>query len=504
MKSAAIKLTCVLVVVLVVISASYRAETHPGNKSELATFQDDLKKLCQCVDKFGPPAPELNPTVLPVDVSLEDNLKCKYKDECLNSPTGCCQPCFDCFGWQLFIAMNWPAKSTGEPDPTKPFGMPGDIDNVVWQTYKNALDVFGDTQPTWSNDNEYKLKLNSAVLPGTFLEADLQSDNNWLTDQDGQVVRYEIRMNADEFHYIVKNDLWHQEGIYNFVKNGPGITLPSKESEYGKVGAIEIKAAWRIIPDNRRDYFKENYKTTRAEIYDSVTGESMVRDVALVGLHIIKKTPNSPQWVWATFEHKDNVPVEGDSGKGRTWNFFNPDAPSDYRPNWEHPPYGLTQRSTPVQVIRIKQPNGDDADSKIINDAMHSLIRTRFPKSVWQNYDLISVQWPREPFSPKPDPKAPRVLPSGQPRPRIVANTTMESYQQLKWSDGGYGMTPGSGADQGAETLEPINFPDKGKSSCIGCHRMAATTPPFANHPKETWWTDYSSLFFKARLKKTR
>ena len=500
MKSSTIKLVFVLALVLITISASYRAGTRP-NHNELATFQNDLKQVCHCVDKFGPPAPTLDPNVLPIDVSLEDNTKCKGAAECPN-PAGCCQPCFDCFGWQLFIALNWPAKGAGEPDPGKQFGNPGDYSSVVWQTYKNALDVFGERQPTaWGENAGTQLQLNSAVLIDTFLEADLQSDNNWLTDQDGNIVRYEIRMNADEFRYIIKNDVWHQEGIYKAVKDGPGISLPDQKSEFGNVGAMEVKAAWRIIPEARRAYFEQNYKTAHAKVYNPETQTWKDQDVALVGLHIIKKTPHSPQWVWATFEHKDNVPVEGDSGKGRTWNFFNPNAEPGYRPDWDHPPTDLTPRSTPVQVVRVKQPRADDADAIKINDAMHSLIKAKFPGSVWLNYDLISVQWPADPMNPKPpDPKIQKVLPSGQPRPRVLANTTMESYQQMRLSDGAYAMCPGPSNDQGIET--PVNDEDRGKSSCISCHRISAITPQFVNHRGEKWWTDYSTLFFKARVKK--
>lgn len=503
MKSSAIKLACVLALGLVAISVSYSAATRPSNianKNELTTLQDDLKSICQCVEKFGPAAPTLDPTVLPIDVSLENNTTCKGRDKCPD-PNGCCQPCFDCYGWQLFIALNWPAKAAGEPDPSKPFGSPGDYSSVVWQTYKDALKVFGDTQPTaWGKDTGHELALNSAVLIDTFLEADLQSDNNWLTDQDGNVVRYEIRMNLDEFRYIIKNDVWHQEGIYKLVKDGPGINLPSTKSEFGNVGAMETKAAWRIIPEARRAYFEQNYKTAHAKVYDPDTKTWKDRDVALVGLHIIKKTPNSPQWVWATFEHKDNVPVEGDSGKGKTWNFFNPDAPPDYRPDWDHPPTSLTPQTTPAQIIRVKQIKADDIDAAPLNDAMHKLIKARFPGSVWANYDLISVQWPADPLNPTPNPKISKVLPSGQPRPRVLANTTMESYQQTKFSDGAYGMSPGITSDQGQE--KDINVEDKGKSSCISCHRISAITPQFVNHRGEKWWTDYSTLFFKAKVKK--
>jgi hypothetical protein len=315
-------------------------------------------------------------------------------------------------------------------------------------------------------------------------------------------VRYEIRVNKDEFQYVLRNDLWHQEGIWKAVTTGPGIELPSQKSDFGDVGAMEVKAAWRIIPKARRAYFEENYKVAHAKVYDPATKGWKDQDVALVGLHIIKKTPKSPQWVWATFEHKDNAPVQGDSGEGRQWNFFNPELfkkDPNYKPNYAAPPYRIATNK-PVQVFRVKQASSDDLQAHEINDAMHKLIAARFPRSVWRNYDLISVQWPREPA--KPDPKMQKVLPSGQPRPRVLANTAMETYQQLKNSGGAGGLSPGLANDQGQEKQFPAD--DLGKSSCIACHRISAVTPKFVNHSTERkgWWTDYSTLFFKAGVKR--
>jgi hypothetical protein len=277
------------------------------------------------------------------------------------------------------------------------------------------------------------------------------------------------------------------------------------------VGAIEVKAAWRIIPSARRDYFEQNYKVAHAKVYDPESRTWNDRDVALVGMHIIKKTPHSPQWVWATFEHKDNAPVEGDPGRGRPWNFFNPDAPKDYKPSYLEPPTSSTPRNRPVQVVRVKQASSDDAGGKAINEAMHKMIEARFPSSVWRNYDLISVQWPADPDNPpdnpKPNPKSQAVLPSGQPRPRVLANTAMETYMQIKNSGGAAGLSPLPGTkpsfmDQGPETT--IADTDLGKSSCIACHRLSAVTPNFGklSTDKKGWRTDYSTLFFKAGVKK--
>ena len=504
MNSSTPKIALAIAFAFVVIATSGQPASRRAQAMKAtAPLEDDLTKLCQCLEKFGPPAPVLNPTVLPIDVSLEDNTKCKYGNECPN-PNGCCQPCFDCYAWQLFVALNWPAKSAGEPDPAKHFGEPRDYSAVVWQTYKNAFEVFGvDTQPTpWGTNKPQELQLNSAVIKEVFLKADLQSDHNWLTDQNGEVVRYDIRINKDEFEYILKNDLWHKEGILKAVTAGPGIILPSQKSEFGDVGAMEVKAAWRIIPPARQAYFEQNYKVAHAKVYDPRSRTWKDHDVALVGIHIIKKTPHSPQWVWATFEHKDNAPVEGDSGKGRTWNFFNPDAPPDYKPSYLSPPRPPTPRNRPVQVVRVKQPSSDDADGMRINDAVHKMIEAKFPQSVWRNYELISMQWPREPDNPKPDPRSQKVLPSGQPRPRVLANTAMETYQQIRNGGGAAGMSPGPNADQGPETS--IADTDFGKSSCIACHRISAITPNFGklSTDKKGWRTDYSTLFFKAGTKK--
>jgi hypothetical protein len=502
--ASAIALASSIVILIVYFESSVPTRPAANNSRNETLVADtllakDLKELCQCLEQFGPPAPVLDPVILPVDVSLENNTKCKYGAQCPD-PNGCCQPCFNCYGWQLFIALSWPSKSAGEPDPAKSFGDAGDYSPVVWQSYKDALEVFNGNEPTpWGTDQQLDLQLNSAVIRETLLRSDLQSDHNWLTDQDGEVVRYEIRMNKDEFEYILKNELWHRDGIQKFVTTGGGIELPAQKSSFGHVGAIEVKAAWRIIPEIRRAYFEENYKVAHAKVFDAATRSWNDHDVALVGLHIIKKTPNSPQWVWATFEHKDNAPVEGDPGKGKIWNFFNPDAPSGYTPNYSAPPKRPTPKDKPVQIVRVKQ-GQDDVDAAPINAAVHALIEAKFPKSVWRNYDLISVQWPRNPVSPRPNPKIQKVLPAGLPLPRVLANTSMESYVQLGNTGGGAGVGPGASRDQGPDT--DVAAADKGKSSCIGCHRISAVTPFFDPTTKKRWPTDYSTIFYKATKKR--
>ena len=52
----------------------------------------------------------------------------------------------NCFAWQEFIALNWQASAaTCAADPSVPasnFGKPNDTSPVVWETYKEAGEVF--------------------------------------------------------------------------------------------------------------------------------------------------------------------------------------------------------------------------------------------------------------------------------------------------------------------------------------------------------------------------
>ena len=447
-----------------------KKETPPGEEQTLAA-------LCNCIGDFEP---KLDPNDVPVDVAFKVG-------ECGEVE---CQPCADCFAWQMFISLNWVAESAGKPDVAAPFGKPGDTRAVVWESYKNVDEIFTDGPPSvWgASPKDKNLGLTSAVI---HLKENLQVDHNWLTDQNGQVVYYEIRVNEDEFNYIVNNTLYSQEGIYKAYADGAGITLPPGGKAPYLQGSIEIKAAWRIVPDGELAQFEKTYKISKATIGDAP--EQV--DVALVGLHIVKKTPSLDQLIWATFEHKDNAPTVGDVKAGVSYGFYNPDAPADYTPNYQDPPNKFadppTPKDKPVQMARLQ---AIPKEANEITEATHVLIKAKQPDSVWLNYQLVNVQWPTKPVAA--DPKATKPQSDGSPTPPFLANITMESYLQEKNSGGFAGLNNNGNVQSG--------FPaqDAGKSSCIGCHRFSAITPEFAQDPDAAWYTDYSAIFFKAKSHK--
>lgn len=453
------------------------SSTQPPPPSELELVQQHLDQLCGCDEATN--LSELAPQAPPRDVSLRDLTTCDARESE-------CHSCFSCFGWQLFFSLNWPANASANAK----FGQPGVTTPVVWEAYKSASDVFTTAAPSaWGENTPKAMVATSAVL---HLTEALQADNNWLTDRSGNVVYYESRINKDEFDYIVANQLYSQQGLLRAFTSGAGLRLPNGAEAPYHEGAIEVKGAWRVVPEAELVMLSPRYKLSSAMIGK----EQKPVTVALIGLHIAKKTPRAPQWVWATFEHEDNAPDMGKADPAKYYNLYDAALTSNalngtYVPNQSSPPSKFdrppTPRNRPVQVSRL-DPIPDS--SRELNEAIRRLIQLRFADSVFQHYQLVNVQWARRPEPTEAKPDAP--LPTGSPTPSAVANVAMETYMQEKNSGGGALHVESSSADYG-------------KSSCIGCHSTAAITPTFAKVlgvPAGTpshWFTDYSALFFRAQ-----
>ena len=109
-----------------------------------------------------------------------------------------------------------------------------------------------------------------------------------------------------------------------------------------------------------------------------------------------------PQWIWTSFEHVKNVPDKDEVAANKLagpYNFFNVTCKADCptvnatppRPWDPDPALELSFRSDnsfKSQIVR-ETPLTDAA--KNMNAIFHSMLP---PNSVWQNYMLISTQWP--------------------------------------------------------------------------------------------------------------
>jgi len=409
------------------------------------------------------PVPTISPTI-PADVLLTN------------------QQYANCFAWQQFIALNWKASTTTcAADPAVPaakFGEPNDTSPVVWETYKEASEVFlpNAVRPSdWCSQqslpasfakmNVKNLKKTSAhgfkVLTATSKDADNPNlklsdftqaftPGSWLTAQNKYITLYEIRLNQDEFNYIRDNKLYDATVQQTFVQN-PGINLPdgsAQFSQYGNIGSIELKAAWIQLDDpSLWPYFK----TSQAYVvYPWGPTSPKLVTVGLVGLHIIHKTVNGQQFFWATFEHVNNAPSTSDiSNKTlKSWYTYynaNCDPSKDYyKCAWNAGsspttclPYFPQQPGdpyqVPMQVVRTT-PISTLSTNNIasLNQFMWGQISAANSDSVFLNYQLVNVLWPNNNTTIPAGATTP--LTSGDPQPtpnqQIVANTTMETYFQ--------------------------------------------------------------------------
>lgn len=328
------------------------------------------------------------------------------------------RPLFDDLSWRMFVAMNWPSKSTcrGTPNTQRKFGdtsLP-----TVWETFKDDAE----TVPPDGSD-PLPWECNDSNAPGTKIMQGQQSNTKRLfnfskfsyfnqagpgvleaplIDQNSKFVRYELRINRTEFDFIRDNQYYKRSVLEPITTK---IEFPDQ--------SIEVKAAWKELPkSDYRNWRKFYHKPADVAVWDENDNMTFIRvEVGLVGLHIITKTPQRQKWVWATFEHVDNT--TGDHPSFSSVPDL-PYPPAPIRPiNWQTIKPGKPPTPAPVEVSRFdKEPSATLA----INTAYRQ--HPQIKNTVWANYRLVRTQWPKDDDF-------------GTPQPATnVANITMETYKQ--------------------------------------------------------------------------
>ncbi len=391
------------------------------------------------------------------------------------------------FAWQEFIALNWPAKSEsrGLPDTSQTNGfisasqVGADTYTPVWQTYWHRNELFPDTGktpviPSTSDStppNYQYAKLYSYGGSGTgdyTLWNNLDEKNELgedvvyahstttIIDPTYQVL-YEAKMNYAGSHYIYTNNLNDPttrakkkkktkntiaaQGVCD-IEDNPSeyICLPCGDITSGEEGNIEIKAAWRQL--NPAVDVIENFHTQKVIYYKTVKVEGVVETnyynatMGLVGLHIIHKTKTFPNYVFATWEQKDNL----SSGLVYTENVT--DKFGDKK-NTNHD----ISRTHPIpQAI------------KTVNSTVSTHLKNN--NSVWQNYKLINVQ-------AKPIDVSKLVGSHTNPDNSYfyLSNSVIESNKQLQTFTG---SPTNPNINNVIYKQKPINM-----GGCMGCHGNA-------------------------------
>ncbi|MEL6865239.1 MAG: hypothetical protein AAFP19_12505, partial [Bacteroidota bacterium] len=407
------------------------------------------------------------------------------------------------FGWASFIALNWPADNNWPKsgDGGKPNRDMHITDKAaakrptVWQTYLAPGQLFlekGAHPGTWDQPvEEFTTKSNGQkLLPvlGGFAEKglyflnqnpvvglalyDLATTPNPVIDQNKNYVLLEVRLNQSEFEYFT------QTGYYDACKQSAVLAAAPADFQYlpqtgnknlpewAQQGAVEIKASWKILEADTD--ITHRYFTTEG-YYLSPSHDTLgPYTLGLVGLHILRNTPNSAKtWYWATFEQIDNVkiydqevPIRPDGQPLAP--SFNP-GPAGAEPqyaigfdstgrmdlanlhNLNPPVYGnpvvkpvmleagkaMPPRAerTPVDCSRVTAIPDDVQE-------MNKAYQAQLAGTPWQYYEMINAIYPDpngewELHQPNNQPLDPPVYVNDS----ALVNTTMETYLAYKLSD---------------------------------------------------------------------
>jgi hypothetical protein len=355
------------------------------------------------------------------------------------------QRLFDVFAWQVFVALNWPARQDGQPDTTQTLA-----DRTtwkIWEYWKQTSEVFlpnGAAPAPWGqgkrpDDNtltHWKAAWRQTAVP--VLDQSLQAFSGPLVDQNGHWVHYQAFMNKRMFDYVVANKLYNLEGQEEFTSHNI-VDFPMNDAQGH--GVIELKLAWKVLTpaDDESRYVVRSMPIKRyvpqgpsvvttnpnedpkgkgggpseQQRTGKAAGDTQETRVGLIGMHIAMRTHSSPQWIWATFEHIDNTRIDestvpaghppikpslSDPDNSERLVFANMLPPRNASPDphtgalrdWDE-----SMPMDPVEVVRVLAPQ--PATARVNREAQELLQQNN---SVLRYYELIGTQWPRDPNLP--------------------------------------------------------------------------------------------------------
>jgi hypothetical protein len=443
------------------------------------------------------PDPQLNPPRLTLDFDPKKPVDAATRDSILHNIMETGIPCketvtgdgperekktqlehrqrgFDFYSWLTFIALNSPADGRTRIDKSLP------NTKTKWEdraNFKQLLDVMlpNGEEPEWDKksappgcESDFKPESDMGIemINETY---DQPFKTGPLIDQQGNYALFDILMNKEMFEYIKEHKLYKKTEQESQNNSGLKIDFPDGKNpakgqiEGGRPGGIIIKVSWKILDSEAE---KRKFHTVDAVISMPRHGPEkplcLRKTLGLVGFHVMHKTESRLQWIWTSFEHVDNVPEQQETKSRklkRSYSFYNPGCttcPVNQTPPrpWEpkqslglkfHSPF----KSQIVRTIPLTD------DTKKINKKFQEILRG----TVWENYMLLSTQWPsdficagKKASDPGPDPntdvkKEPDM--NCAPAPTFLANSTLETYSQ--------GDTP------------------LASSSCMACHGNATS-----------------------------
>ncbi len=419
---------------------------------------------------------------------------------------------FDNFAWQLFVALNWPARKDGRPDLSKVIGQAPGAPRV-WDFFANAEDIFHSSSLCPDQKASPDLKVLRMFRDTTNSGTDVQAGSSWpLVDQEKNFSPVEIVVNDVHQRYLVRNGLTTPAGLKKYIEHNT-IVFPQ--------GSMELKAAWRLFPANTDPTILARYHTKKAVIcvasQQSENGQpfSVAGTVGLVGLHIVYKTRNQPRWIWSTFEQVDNEEVSYKPLPGLKPTFSDGTSTQGCTAETNRPPAPVPA-SKELYKWAATQPTAHSYSStqaaRCANEPALPAMNARYqaalagvrgvPNSPWQYYRLVATQW----FDARD-----RLQPKNGDGVAVSRNSTLETYLM------GDQTIAGQVPTLGPVVFDPPNFPPPNStltdtiqatitaqkpagpytwSSCVVCHQLAAYQfGPDPTTTKDRVMTDFSFVF---------
>lgn len=380
-------------------------------------------------------------------------------------------------------------------NPTMPTEIPDggqtlcDFYQFSWQGLIQLMSDSGNSQREFQNPASYTQFLangqdscsSTETTPQFFIRVDKDDDgieDDFITldefreagnsgiiyDQAGNVVVFEVRFSNDMCSYTypaATSTPANSDSTPTSTSTIPPTNFPS--------GTTELKIAWRFITEDE----KSSYVWINADVNnDGVTDETEL--LGLIGFHFVRNTDSHPEFVWATFEHKNNAPdCQSSTNSPDGWAFASssctaelPDPSSDCSFNTGitvPTPTPIPLTGTPSEICRVYPygtRSGDHEADENINDItslngqlteMFSSLDSDNPLAVLQNYELIGALWLNDPSHP-PSYNAPDGV-NNQRGSIQLANTVMETSMQQ-----------GYNTEYTGSTTDPA-------LNCFGCHQ---------------------------------
>lgn len=302
-----------------------------------------------------------------------------------------------------------------------------------------------------------------------------------LVDRSLNDVFYNVSVNEPAYRFITGCDLYKAQCSLTLAPDlltPGGMRVVDIPKQYPRLAfpdhSIELKTSWKILTPG--EAAGKTFYMTKGAVKSP--GKDCLKNVTLglVGMHIVTKTPTHPEFIWATFEHKNNAPDCGATAArpplGGDWTFYDK-ACKDCTTNeyvkgkasqicrmhpWGNPvdgtfPNNLNCDSIPPPAyicdpdVRKNIIDPNTANLKSLNASVTAMLRKLppgDPNKLWANYELVGNVW-----------TVGGALPpylQAQRGSLASANTTMESYVQ----------------NGEANVTNPNN--------CFSCHNLAGKT----------------------------